>query len=69
MKSITKTILFSAFVAAFTLAGAGKSLAHYDHDDKGWYDEHHVRHDFVNHNGHRGYWDKDDHGAKIFINI
>ncbi len=59
----------SVLLLAFALAAAGPCFAHYDHDDKGWYDEHHVRHDFIMHEGHRGYWDTDDKGAKIFINI
>jgi hypothetical protein len=69
MKTISKTLTLGLLLATFLVAGAGRSLAHYEHDDKGWYDEHHKHHDFIEHNGHRGYWDRDDHGAKIFITI
>ena len=64
-----KNLFFSLLVAALVVASAGKSFAHYDHDDKGWIDEKHQHHPFVHHNGHRGYWDKDDSGARIFIQI
>lgn len=69
MKTITKSIFIAILAVTFIVAGAGRSLAHYDHDDKGWFDEHHHHHDFIMHNGHRGYWDHDDKGAKIFINL
>lgn len=69
MKNTTKTLLFAALVAAFITAGTARSLAHYDHDDKGWFDEHHQHHDFIKHNGHRGYWDHDEKGSRIFIKI
>jgi hypothetical protein len=65
----TKTIVLTLLTTAFLVAGAGRSLAHYDHDDKGWFDEHHHHHAFLMHNGHRGYWDTDDKGVKIFVNI
>ena len=64
-----KTMVFSVLLGVFLIAGTARSLAHYDHDDKGWFDEHHNHHAFIQHNGHRGYWDHDDKGAKIFINI
>ena len=69
MKTITKNLLSVVLVGILIVAGTGKSLAHYDHDDKGWYDEHHHHHSFIMHHGHRGYWDHDDHGAKIFISL
>jgi hypothetical protein len=69
MKNTTKPILLLALATALIVGGAGKALAHYDHDDKGWFDEHHNHHAFIMHEGHRGYWDTDDHGVKIFINI
>ncbi len=53
MKNTTKTALFAILLVTFILAGAGRSLAHYDHDDKGWFDEHHQHHDFIQHDGHR----------------
>jgi hypothetical protein len=69
MKKTTKPILLAALALAFIVGGAGKALAHYDHDDKGWYDEHHHQHAFIMHGGHRGYWDNDKHGDRIFISI
>jgi hypothetical protein len=62
-----KTILILSLAALFTSVGAVRSLA-YDHDSHGWYDDHHHRHAFIHHNGHRGYWDQRD-GTKVFINI
>jgi hypothetical protein len=58
----------SALVALFIVVGAGRTMA-YDHDDNGWFDEHHNHHAFVQHNGHRGYWDHDKSGVLVFINI
>ena len=66
---MTKPILLFALVAALVVGSTGKVLAHYDHDDKGWFDEHHHHHVFILHEGHRGYWDHDDHGVRVFINI
>jgi hypothetical protein len=69
MKIVNRSILLPLLVATLIIAGTGRSLAHYDHDDKGWVDGHHQHHPYIMHNGHRGYWDQDDHGAKIFISI
>ena len=67
MKTIHKGSLLA--VMALLFAGTmGRTLA-YDHDDSGWFDNNHVHHAFVHHNGHRGYWDHDNSGARIFINI
>ncbi len=54
-------------VLAFAGLGATRSLA-YDHDDRGWYDNDHHRHPFVNYHHHRGYWDQRN-GVRVFINI
>ncbi len=64
-----KTFLFATLLAVFVMAGTGRSLAHYQHDDHGWYDEHNHRHDFITYNNHRGYWDHNDKGVKVFIRI
>ncbi len=69
MTSIHSNIVRLLLAVALIAASAGFASAHYDHDKKGWYDEHHQRHDFTKYHGHRGYWDKDDKGAKIFIRI
>ena len=69
MKKTTNIILLVALVAAFILTSTGRSLAHYDHDKTGWFDEHHQHHAYIQHNGHRGYWDTNDKGVKIFVNI
>jgi hypothetical protein len=41
----------------------------YDHDKTGWYDDNHHHHSFSHHNGHRGYWDHDKGGARVFITV
>jgi hypothetical protein len=69
MKTISKTLTLLLLLATFLVAGAGRTLAHYERDDKGWFDANHRHHDFIQHNGHRGYWDHDDHGTLVFINI
>jgi hypothetical protein len=63
-----KKLSFLALVAFILAVGAGRTLA-YDHDDKGWIDDQHHHHNFIHHGGHRGYWDHDKSGAKIFINV
>ena len=68
MKTIQQSLVRSILVALFIAVGAGRAMA-YDHDDKGWFDEHHHHHAFIQHNGHQGYWDHDKSGAQIFINI
>jgi hypothetical protein len=68
MKTIQQNLVRSLLVALFVAVGAGRTMA-YDHDDSGWFDEHHNHHSFIQHNGHRGYWDHDRSGAQIFINI
>jgi hypothetical protein len=56
-------------MVVFVIAlSAGRTMA-YDHDDTGWFDEHHQHHAFSHHNGHRGYWDHNQSGAKVFITI
>jgi len=63
----SRKILFLGLVTLFVVSGAGRLMA-YDHDDKGWFDDHHKHHPFVEHNHHRGYWDQRN-GVKVFINI
>ncbi len=69
MKNLKKTASSLLLIATLLAVGASRSFAHYDHDDKGWYDEHHHHHAFIYHNHHRGYWDTDPNGVKIFINV
>jgi hypothetical protein len=61
--------LRSILAAALVIGSVGTVSAHYTHDSKGWYDENHHRHSFVTHNGHKGYWDKNDSGIWAFIRI
>jgi hypothetical protein len=68
MKTIQKTLIPSALAVLLITAGASRALA-YDHDNTGWFDEHHQHHAFIQNNGHRGYWDHDKSGAKVFISI
>jgi hypothetical protein len=68
MKTIQQNLVRSILVALFVAVGAGRTMA-YDHDDKGWFDNQHQHHAFIQHNGHQGYWDHDKSGAQIFINI
>jgi hypothetical protein len=68
MKTIQQNLVRSILVALFVAVGAGRTMA-YDHDDKGWFDDQHQHHAFIQHNGHQGYWDHDKSGAQIFINI
>ncbi|MCE0496342.1 MAG: hypothetical protein LV481_00135 [Methylacidiphilales bacterium] len=69
MKAIQKNLFPVILTVLLITLSAGRTLAHYDHDDKGWYDEHHVHHPFIMHDGHRGYWDHDPNGVSVFINI
>jgi hypothetical protein len=62
-----KLILSCSLVLAFADLSATRTLA-YDHDDRGWYDNDHHRHPFVNYHNHRGYWDQRN-GVRVFINI
>ncbi len=64
-----KTILLAGATAILLAAGISTSQAHYKHDKKGWYDEHNTRHAYIYHNHHHGYWDTDDKGVRLFINI
>ena len=68
MKLIQSTFVRSLFAALLVTATAGIASA-YDHDKTGWFDDHHHHHSFTRHNGHRGYWDHDKSGAKIFITV
>ena len=68
MKTIRKNLVLSILAVLFIAVSAGRTLA-YDHDDTGWFDEHHNHHEFIQNNGHKGYWDHDKSGAQIFINI
>lgn len=68
MTRLHKNLLPALLALLFITASAAPILA-YDHDDKGWYDSHHHRHAFSHHNGHRGYWDHDNSGARIFISV
>jgi hypothetical protein len=63
-KNLGRSILAVLFIAV----SPGRTLA-YDHDDKGWFDENHQHHPFIQHSGHQGYWDHDKSGAQIFINV
>ncbi len=40
----------------------------YTHDDKGWYDENHTRHDYETNQGHRGYWNYEN-GQRVWISV
>jgi hypothetical protein len=62
-----KTILFLGLTTLFVVVGGARSMA-YDHDDKGWIDDHHQHHPFIYHHHHRGYWDNRS-GARVFINV
>jgi hypothetical protein len=68
MKSIQTLLVRSILVAALATISAGAASA-YDHDKTGWFDNDHHHHAFVRHHGHRGYWDHDRNGARVFITI
>ena len=68
MKTIQKHLLAILLAALFISVSANRTLA-YDHDRSGWFDEHHNHHAFIHYNGHRGYWDHDRSGVRIFINV
>ena len=69
MKSLHSNV-FRTLIAAVLVAGSASfACAHYEHDDRGWYDSNHHRHAYTNYHGHRGYWDHNDSGARIFIRI
>jgi hypothetical protein len=46
MKTIQKNLGRSILAVLFIAVSAGRTLA-YDHDDKGWFDEHHQHHPFI----------------------
>ena len=61
-----KTILSLVLVAVVLAAGTSASRADYwQHDDKGYYDPHHVHHHWAYHHHHRGYYDENH----IFIAV
>jgi hypothetical protein len=62
-----KLIMSGLLVLALTGFTAGRTFA-YDHDDRGWYDNNHHHHPFVNYHNHRGYWDQRN-GVRVFISI
>ncbi len=64
MKKLFVSAVLGLSLVAF---GATRSLA-FDHDDRGWYDNDHHRHAFIEHGHHHGYWDNRN-GARVFINI
>jgi methyl coenzyme M reductase alpha subunit len=68
MKFIQRNLLRSTLAVLFIAVGASRALA-YDHDSNGWYDSNHHHHPYTHHDGHRGYWDQDQTGARIFISI
>ena len=68
MKYIQSLFTRSILAGVLVMVGVGTASA-YDHDNSGWFDEHHAHHKFIHHNGHRGYWDHNKSGAKIFINV
>ena len=68
MKLIQKNLIPSLLAVLFVAVAAGTAQA-YDHDKTGWFDDNHHHHSFTHHNGHRGYWDHDKSGAKIFITV
>jgi len=68
MKNTRKSLLPSLLALLFLAGGVGRALA-YDHDNRGWIDNHHRHHAFIHHGGHRGYWDHDHSGARVFINV
>lgn len=70
LMNITHPLLLrSSLAIVLASVGVGTASAHYTHDQKGWYDENHHRHDYVTHNGHKGYWDKNGKGIWAFIRI
>jgi hypothetical protein len=69
MKFIHSTLVRSTLAAVFIAVSAGAASAHYTHDNRGWYDENHHRHDYVTYHGHKGYWDRNDSGIWAFIRI
>jgi hypothetical protein len=68
MKSI-QSLLVRSTLAAFLVAVSFGAASAYDHDKTGWFDDNHHHHSFSHHNGHRGYWDHDKGGARVFITV
>ena len=68
MKFFKSAFLPFTLVTLFVAVSAGNSLA-YEHDKTGYFDEHHTHHDFIHHGGHRGYYDHDKSGARVFIRV
>ncbi len=67
MKTRT-SMLHLGLIALFVAVSISRSMA-YDHDKTGWIDDKHQHHPFITHDSHKGYWDKDKSGAKVFIKI
>jgi outer membrane lipoprotein SlyB len=68
MKTNRHHLVRSILVALFVAGCAGGNMA-YAHDDYSSYDSQHHRHVFVHHNGHRGYWERNDRGALVFVTL
>ncbi len=64
--STAATLLFSIF-----LLGGALQAAAYDHhgDRDGFRDQSGQYHRYGYHHHHRGYWDRDQNGAQLWINI
>jgi hypothetical protein len=71
MKSYSLSILAAVTVlaaASITQLRADDHNGPYQHDQTGYWDEHHVHHAYVTHNNHRGYWDTRS-GTRVFISL
>ncbi len=64
--SIVVTLLFSVFL----LGGAIQAGAHDDRGDRDGFRDHDGQyHRYGYHHHHRGYWNRDQNGAQLWINI
>ncbi len=69
--SVALAALFCAFLFAGTLSAPAYNGNGYDNgynSHNGYYNHGHY-YPYTNHNGHRGYWNQNSGGTRIFISI
>ncbi len=68
--SMKKNLLVTGMAVFFIAAGICPTWADngYRHDNHGYWDGNHHRHNYAYHHHHRGYWDQRN-GVRVFIGL